>query len=39
MFRDVEHLLATVLLPWFFLTPVFYTFDQMPGIQTHPDAR
>ena len=35
VFRDVEHLLVTVLLPWFFLTPVFYTFDQLPRIQEH----
>jgi lipopolysaccharide transport system permease protein len=26
----------TVLLPWFFLTPVFYTFGQLPGVQDHP---
>jgi ABC-2 type transport system permease protein len=36
MFRDVEHLIATVLLPWFVLTPIFYEFDQLPGIATHP---
>jgi lipopolysaccharide transport system permease protein len=35
VFRDIEHLLATVLLPWFFLTPVFYTFDQLPRIEEH----
>ena len=35
-FRDIEHLLSTVLLPWFFLTPIFYTFDQLPRIQDHP---
>ena len=34
-FRDVEHLLAAVFLPWFFLTPIFYTFDQLPGVQGH----
>jgi ABC-type polysaccharide/polyol phosphate export permease len=33
IFRDVEHLLATVLLPWFILTPIFYTFDQLPGLE------
>lgn len=32
-FRDVEHLLTTILLPWFFLTPIFYTFDQLPGLE------
>lgn len=36
IFRDVEHLLATVLVPWFILTPIFYTFDQLPGIEDHP---
>jgi lipopolysaccharide transport system permease protein len=30
IFRDVEHLLAALLLPWFFLTPVLYSFDQLP---------
>jgi homopolymeric O-antigen transport system permease protein len=32
-FRDVEHLLAAVFLPWFFLTPIFYSFDQLPGLE------
>jgi ABC-type polysaccharide/polyol phosphate export permease len=36
VFRDIEHLLATVLLPWFFLTPIFYTFEQLPKIHQHP---
>jgi ABC-type polysaccharide/polyol phosphate export permease len=36
IFRDIEHLIATVLLPWFILTPIFYPWSQMPGIQTHP---
>jgi ABC-type polysaccharide/polyol phosphate export permease len=35
VFRDVEHLLTAILLPWFFLTPVFYTFD-LPGLGDHP---
>jgi lipopolysaccharide transport system permease protein len=35
VFRDVEHLLTTVMLPWFFLTPVFYTFGQLPRIEEH----
>lgn len=30
-FRDVEHVLAAILLPWFFLTPIFYSFDSLPG--------
>ena len=36
MFRDIEHLISTVLLPWFILTPIFYKFDQLPGIHSHP---
>ena len=35
LFRDVEHLLLTVLLPWFFLTPVFYDLSTLPGVQDH----
>lgn len=35
IFRDVEHLLTAILLPWFFLTPVFYTFD-LPQLDSHP---
>jgi lipopolysaccharide transport system permease protein len=33
VYRDVEHLLLTIFLPWFFLTPVFYNFDELPGLQ------
>ena len=29
-FRDVAHLVGVVLLPLFFLTPVFYSFDALP---------
>src|SRR4029453_6173886 len=36
IFRDIEHLIATVLLPWFILTPIFYPFSEMPGISDHP---
>ena len=36
VFRDIEHLIAALLLPWFFLTPVLYSLDQIPGTQTHP---
>jgi lipopolysaccharide transport system permease protein len=31
VFRDVEHLLAALLLPWFFLTPILYSFAELPG--------
>lgn len=30
-FRDVEHILAAIGVPWFFLTPIFYTFDTLPA--------
>src|SRR5262245_51898296 len=36
LFRDVEHLLTALLLPWFFLTPILYSFDQLPeGVKRH----
>jgi ABC-type polysaccharide/polyol phosphate export permease len=36
IFRDVEHLVTALLLPWFFLTPVLYTFEQLPqAVQEH----
>lgn len=36
-FRDVEHILAAISMPWFFLTPIFYTLDQLPeGLQDRP---
>src|SRR5215208_2691324 len=31
LYRDVEHLVAALLLPWFFLTPVLYTSDTLPA--------
>ena len=31
-FRDVEPVLATALLPWFFLTPIFLRVDDLPGV-------
>ena len=31
VFRDVEHLVAAVLLPWFFLTPILYSLEDLPG--------
>src|SRR5581483_4377282 len=30
LFRDVEHVLAAALLPWFFLTPILWRFAQLP---------
>jgi ABC-type polysaccharide/polyol phosphate export permease len=36
LFRDVEHILAAALLPWFFLTPVLWSFDALPAsVQGH----
>ncbi len=32
-FRDVEHILAAISLPWIFLTPIFYSFDAVEGLQ------
>jgi lipopolysaccharide transport system permease protein len=34
-FRDVEHLLGVLFLPWFFLTPVLYGLDQLPAAASH----
>lgn len=36
VYRDIEHLVAAALLPWFFLTPVLYSLHQIPGAKTHP---
>jgi lipopolysaccharide transport system permease protein len=33
VYRDVEHLMITLFLPWFFITPIFYTLDQLPGLE------
>ena len=33
-FRDVEHVITALGVPWFFLTPIFYTFATLP-----PDAQ
>lgn len=30
-FRDVEHIITAIGLPWFFLTPIFYTFANVSG--------
>jgi ABC-type polysaccharide/polyol phosphate export permease len=35
VFRDVEHLVGALLLPWFFLTPVLYSFDQIDAFDEH----
>jgi len=30
LFRDVEHILAAALLPWFFVTPILWRFADLP---------
>jgi homopolymeric O-antigen transport system permease protein len=32
LFRDVEHLVTAALVPLFLLTPIFYSFKQLPGL-------
>ena len=34
-YRDVEPVLAALLLPWFFLTPIFLRVDDFPGARTN----
>lgn len=34
-FRDVEHLVGVLFLPWFILTPVFYSLEKLPGAAGH----
>ena len=34
-FRDVEPVLAALLLPWFFLTPIFLRVEDFPGASSH----
>jgi lipopolysaccharide transport system permease protein len=35
LFRDVEHILEAVLLPWFFLTPILYQLETTTGFSDH----
>src|SRR3954464_6666975 len=36
LYRDIEHLIAAALLPWFFLTPILWRFAQLPErVQKH----
>lgn len=34
--RDVEFVIAAALVPWFFLTPVLYALDRLPGGDARP---
>ena len=36
LFRDVEFIVAAVLMPWFFLTPIIYSLSNVPGAGAHP---
>ena len=38
-FRDVEHIVAALLIPWFFLTPIIYTLDSLAPLQSREWAR
>jgi lipopolysaccharide transport system permease protein len=31
VFRDIEHILTAALVPWFFLTPILWSFGQLPA--------
>lgn len=35
-YRDVEPILTAALLPWFFVTPIFYRIDDLPGAASNP---
>lgn len=37
-FRDVHPILGAALLPWFFLSPIFFDVDQLRGVRNHPWA-
>ena len=36
LYRDVEHLVSALLLPWFFVTPVLYSLEGIPAVRDHP---
>ena len=31
VFRDIEHIVSAALLPWFFITPILYRLEDLPG--------
>jgi homopolymeric O-antigen transport system permease protein len=35
-YRDIEHLLTVLFLPWFFLTPVLYSLESIPAAVNVP---
>jgi ABC-type polysaccharide/polyol phosphate export permease len=36
IYRDIEFVVAALLLPLFFLTPILYSLDNLPGAETYP---
>ena len=38
-FRDVEHIVGALLIPWFFITPIIYSLDALPQLKEHEWAR
>ena len=39
LFRDVEFIVAALLVPWFFLTPILYPLTDVPGRGASDRAR
>jgi len=37
-FRDVAPILSALLLPWFFVTPILFRLQDLPGLAGHPWA-
>ena len=36
IYRDIEFVVAALLLPLFFLTPIVYSIENLPGVDSHP---
>jgi len=35
-FRDIAPIIAAALLPWFFVTPIFFVASKLPPVESHP---
>jgi lipopolysaccharide transport system permease protein len=35
-FRDIAPIVAAALLPWFFITPIFFVATALPPVESHP---
>jgi lipopolysaccharide transport system permease protein len=35
-FRDIAPIVAAALLPWFFITPIFFVASKLPPVESHP---